>query len=195
MLQRFDEPFEVDLRTNRQAHPFEYPPHAVGFVLRRGSQVGRQAGDHDRADRDRFAVQEFVAALFDGVGKRMSEVQLASFAAFAFVAFDDVGFDADGPRDSFVQQRLVVAECVDRMVFEQFEQAPVGDQARFDDLGQPGPELAVGQRLQHRQVAQYEIGLIERADHIFVSFVVDSVFAPDAGVHLGQQRRSDESEP
>ena len=66
----------------------------------------RQTGSAHHADRDRFAVQEFavVAGGLEGVGKGVAVVEHGTQArGFAFVVFDDFGFESAAALDKVPQ--------------------------------------------------------------------------------------------
>ena len=85
---------------------------------------------------------------------------------------------------------------LERVVFEQFEKFPVGDQSGFDDLGHPGTETPrSGSVRSIERVAQHEIGLIEGSYHILVSFEIHPrSWPPTLASDLCQQCGCDEAE-
>ena len=75
------------------------------------------------------------------------------------------------------------------VVVEPFEQQRIPDAAVFDDLGDARPELALRQRRERVGVGDDNPGLVERADEILASGMVDAGLASDRGVDLREQRR------
>src|SRR5262249_60297120 len=63
-----------------------------------------------------------------------------------------------------------------------------GDAAVLDDLRETGDELATRQRRQRIDVGKDEARLVERADQVLASRVVDARLAADGSIHLRQQR-------
>ena len=63
--------------------------------------------------------------------------------------------------------------------------------AVLDDLGEPGGELALGQRRERVGVREHHARLVEGADHVLAERMVDRGLAADRGVDLREQRRRD----
>jgi len=59
----------------------------------------------------------------------------------------------------------------------------------LDDFRQPGPELALGQCLEHDRIHHHEPRLMERPDQVLASRVVDRSLSAARGIDLGQQGR------
>ena len=64
----------------------------------------------------------------------------------------------------------------------------VADRAVLDHFGEPGAQLAVGQRRQAIGVDQHGARLVERADHVLAERMVDAGLAADRRVDLREQR-------
>ena len=128
------------------------------------------------------------------MGQRMAQIELAPLAPLPLVASDDVGLDPDGGRNEGAELLRSLAQRRKGTPLERSEEVAVGNERRLDHLGQSGPELPVGQRAQHRGVADDEVWLGEAARHVLVSGHVHAVLAADARVDLGQQRGGHEAE-
>ena len=61
-------------------------------------------------------------------------------------------------------------------------------EAVLDHLGEPGAQLAVGQRVERGHVRDHRARLMEGADHVLAARVVDRGLAADRGVDLREQR-------
>ena len=107
---------------------------------------------------------------------------------------DDRSLDPDRRLNDAPQQPGIPAQLPERAPFEQLEERPVADDRRLDRLGQPRPELPVGQRREQRRVAHHEARLGKGADHVLVTRDVHAVLAPDRGIDLPQERRRDKPE-
>ena len=64
----------------------------------------------------------------------------------------------------------------------------ITQQPVFNHLTIPGQKVAVGQRVQHRDIGQHQCGLMERADQILALRRINPGFAADRTVHLRQKR-------
>ena len=172
---------------DRAANPFGR------FGSQESLACGGLADDHV-ADRHRLAVGEGRNALLHCMGKGVTEIQLAPLAVFPLVMFDDGHLDADRTDDDFAQQRLVVADLLERVALGQCKELRIADDGRLDHFGQSGAEIPVGETAQQIGVAEHEFGLVERTDDILVAIQIDAVLAADAGIDLGQQGGGQEAE-
>ena len=138
---------------------------------------------------------------FDGVGEGVAEVEEGAAAVgfeFAFVAFDDAGFEGDVLCDEVCDGCWIAAQGGQRGLqrFERECGVGLGDALRdhrvLDDFGTAAGEGAVVERGERENISEYEGGLVEGADHVFLEFVVDEQvdagFAAHAGVDHAQER-------
>ena len=71
------------------------------------------------------------------------------------------------------------------MCFNIVEHAFIGYGPVFDNLGKPAEEFFPEQCVQHIQVADNKLRLIENAHNVFIAPEIDPVFAAHAGIDLG----------
>ena len=125
--------------------------------------------------------------LFDRVRNRMAEVQDAPKAALSLVLAYDIRLDRTGARDHMHRHCGFECEHVCAVLLEPHKEVYIIDDAVLDDLTEPRPNLAAGQRPQKIQIHKDGIGLIECADEILAERVVDSHLAADTRIHLCEE--------
>src|SRR5262249_29525626 len=149
----------------------------------------RRRGDH--ADGYRLAVQEaaIVRHRLDRMPDCVPEVEGGTQAGdLAFVAGHHGRLLPAGGRDHSYQEVAIEPQQVVQTGLDVGEQIRVADDAVLDDLRETGDELATRQRRQRIDVGEDEARLVERADQVLASRVVDARLAADSGIYLRQQR-------
>ena len=139
---------------------------------------------------DRLAVPEAAVLRdrFDGVARRVPEVQDAARAALALVLGHDPRLDPAGVGYHRDQRVLLAADDGAQVASHPLEQAAVGDHAVLDHLVEAGPELAPGERAEQLRVGEDRERLVERADQVLAEPMVDAHLAADGAVDLREQR-------
>ena len=127
-------------------------------------------------------------ARFDGVREGVAEIEDGAQPVVALVLGDDFGLDFAAAPDGIGQCRRIARHQRVDMGFDPVEKSHVVNWPVFDHLGQAGTEFARRQGAQGRQVAQHELRLIERADHVLAQRVVDGRLAAHGRIDLRQQR-------
>ena len=123
------------------------------------------------------------------VADGVAVVQNSAQPALALVLRDDLGFDLATAGDDVRRALGVELQQPRQRALEPAEQRRVVNDPVLDHLGEPGSQLALGQRLERVEVAQHKARLIKRADQVFAGLQVHADLAADRAVHLGQQRR------
>ncbi|MNW52603.1 hypothetical protein D3C74_301280 [compost metagenome] len=164
------------------------------------SREARELGGKDHADRHGRAVAPRVAfGELDRVAQGVAVVEDLAQAGLLEVlphdarldrdrAFDEL--DDDGPRRRGHRGPAPALELVD-VLLDELEDPRVGDEAGLDDLGEPGDEVELGQRLERGDVAEHARGRVERAHEVLALGRVDARLAAHGRIHHGQQRRGD----
>ena len=104
-------------------------------------------------------------------------------------ARDDRRLDPARFADDVGEQRGVALEERRQIGRQPIEQRPAGDHPVFDDLVEPGAELAARQRGEQVGVDRDGERLMEGADQVLAERMIDADLAADRAVHLRQQRR------
>ncbi len=73
------------------------------------------------------------------------------------------------------------------ILFHEFEDGGISDEAAFDDFGHAGNDLVAGQGVQGVQVRQHTGGRVEGAHQVLAFGGVDAGLAAHGGVHHAQQ--------
>lgn len=171
----------------------EEAPDAIDRGGGETAEFGGEHGSGDLADGDGFSV-EVVAVRgdgFDGVAEGVAEVQNRAQAGFRFVLGDDLGLDFATAGDDRSEDFRVPGEQSIQVAFEAAEERFVVDDAIFDDFGQAGAVLAVGEGLQCSEVAKDQARLVEGADQVLAAGEVDPDLTADRAVDLGEQGGGD----
>ena len=152
-----------------------------------------QFGRHEHPVGDGLAVAEtaIFGDSFDGVSRRVAEVQNASQAGFSLVSRHDLGLDAARLGDDCGQRGRLVREDRRVILSDLVEEARARCHTVLDDLVKASAELPPGERCQHRRVDDDGVRLIERADQVLAERVIDPDLAPDGAVDLCQERGRD----
>ena len=178
---------EPDFR--RQAGPCKQVRNAGNVGGRKSGQLGGESCRGHLADGDGFAMQ--VAAVtrnsFQAMADGVAKIQNGAQAGLGFVLAHHVGFDLAAAGNDFRQGGGMTAEDFGHFPLQPFKQGCIVDDAVLDDLGQAGPEFAVGQPTQGRQIAEHQARLVESADQIFAGLEIDAHFPAHGTVHLGEQ--------
>ncbi len=181
------------LDADGQTGLFEEIDNPRAFVpAQAGEGMGQPAGG-DHADSDRFPMKIAPVAgeRFDAMADGVTEIQDGPKAAFLFILGDDLGFDVTAAGDDSCQNGSVARQDFSHAPFQESEKGGIPNHAVFDDLGQAGTELARGKCVQDTQVGQNKFRLVKGADEIFCGSKVDTDFAADGAVDLGQQGGGD----
>jgi len=166
----------------RQAGLGEQPLDAIDFRLGKPEYVARDFRRRNLADRDCFAVQIF-SITRDGlerVADGMPIVQNSAQPALALVLRDDLGLDLATVGDDVRRALGVEPQQPRQRALEPAEQCRVVNDSVLDHLGEPGSQLALGQRLERVEVAQHKARLVKCADQVFASLQVHADLAAEA---------------
>ena len=145
---------------------------------------------HHHAATDALAVQPFAIAQarFNRVAKGVTKIQDGPQARFALVLTDDPGLDLATALNGVGQRGRVFGQQRLKVDFQPAEKRHVGNRPVFDDFAQAGAQFTVRQGLERVQVANYQLRLVKRANHVFPQRMVDGRLAADRRIHLRQQR-------
>ncbi len=143
------------------------------------------------ADGDRFSVEisAIVRNSLECVAKGVTEVQDGSQAALRLVLPHYLRLDLAAASDDDRQATRFAMQEPGQILLQPPEEPGVVNDAVLDHLGQPRPVLTPGQRGQRVQVTQDESRLVERPDQILTRFEIQTDFAADGAVHLGEKCR------
>ena len=148
----------------------------------RRPRAGRAFGRECEADRDRGAVAPLVAlGVLDRVAQRVPVVEDLAQALLGEVLADDVGLHPDGQLDHATELgRGRVGRDI-RVGLDDVEDLGVAD-AGLHDLGEPGEDLVLRQRVEQLEVAQHRGRRVEDAHEVLALVRVDAGLAADRGV-------------
>ena len=124
----------------------------------------------------------------EGVADRVAVVEDVAQLGLALVALDDRGLQAARSGDDRLEHPELTRAQRCEVALELGEVSRVQYDPVLDDLGEPGTELALGQRARHRRVDDHQPGLVEGADQVLGQGMVDRGLASDGGVDLGEHR-------
>ena len=169
---------------------------AGAFGVLEGAEVHgrREVHGHDHADGDRLAVQQAVGIAgfrLEGVGECVAEVEQRPATGFALILCDDIGLGGTGVVDRPGADRAIPGAEGFGVAFHPFEEAGIVDQAVFHGFGVAGQEFARRQGLEDPDIGEDQGRLMERPDQVLALGGVDSSFAADRTVDLGQQTGRD----
>ena len=160
--------------------PGETRPRCVGFARGQARNCNGQFRRRHLPDGYGLAVQKLAVAgnRFEGMADGVAEIQNRPQAALPFVLRNDLRFDFAAARTVRPAQRGSVPAATPNP-FPTGQTAPASRMIPlFDDLGQPGAELAQRQSGQRAQIAQHQARLIKRARQGFARRQIDPVFPP-----------------
>ena len=127
---------------------------------------------------------------FECVPERVAEIeQRAGARRLAFVFGHDPRLGGDAGRDCLFQRRRIARQHRTAIVFQPGEEFRIAEHAVFQNLGVTGAHLAIGQRVERRQIGKHQRGLVKGTDQVFARRAVDRGLAADRTVHLSQQSR------
>jgi hypothetical protein len=123
-------------------------------------------------------VQQAKAALgLHRVAEGVAQVEQGARAVVTGVLGNDGGLHGDRTRHRGFQRPAVPRQQFWSVPFKRLEEAGVAQQAVLHHLGVAGAHLAVGQGVEHAQVAQNEARLMEGADQVLAARRVDGGLA------------------
>src|SRR5512138_1229850 len=125
----------------------------------------RDAGGEDHSRGHGLSVRD-LGRLFEGVGQRMPEIELAALARFPLVGFDQGGLDGDRTSDGVLDDIPFESDESRDVPFELVEQVRVSDQRMLDDLGGAAEDLFFGERAQELEIDEDELRLGENAEDV-----------------------------
>src|SRR3954471_384216 len=171
---------------NKLAHPGH-------FRFADQAQPGRQLGRHDHAGGDGLAVQPGTVSRsgLDGVAEGMPEVEERPRARLALIGGDDSALELATALDPVDQRFRVALQELRQMGFQPFDEGQVEGQCVLDHFGEPCAQLALGKRIERREVGNHGARLVEGTDHVFAAWVIDRGLAADRRVDLREQRGRD----
>ena len=124
---------------------------------------------------------------FERMPERVAEIENAAEPGFPFVRGYHFGLDPHGFGDDVIHDFGRLREDLVTAFGENAEQRLAHNDARLDDLVEPGAVLARGQGCQHGRIDQNRQGLVETADQVLARDQIDACLAADGRVHLGEQ--------
>ena len=113
---------------------------------------------------------------FDGVPEGVAEVEDGPQSGFALVLFYHPGLELAAAFDGISQNCRIARHQTAEIGLDPVEKPHVGNRSVLDDLRQAGAELARRQRTQGVEVADHPLRLVESANHVFSSRMVDGRF-------------------
>jgi hypothetical protein len=162
--------------------------HDAGDVVGRSVNgfVSKESGAH-HAPGNGFAMLEFLVAGdgFKGVGEGVAVVENFAEAGFAFVLADDTGFNFDGAADDVFEAAVIAGENARKIYFQEGKELGISDDAVLDDFGEASAEFALGKRGEKFGIDENQAGRIKGADEVFAFRKIDTGFAADGAVDLG----------
>ncbi len=173
----------------READPLEEPrlPLCRGGVRQLQPFCEASLGHHSERHRLSVGPDLEPGRRLESVPDGMAVVQDPAQLGLLLVALDHLSFEAAGAGHNGLEGGQIPGEELRHGIL-QFPEIPrVQNDAVLDDLGQPGAELALGERGESPRIDDHHAGLMESADQVLASRVVDRGLAPDRRVHLGEK--------
>ncbi len=179
----------------RDAWPWAEVVHGGGDrVEGRLNEQAPAPGDPGRCDHPPahgLAVGEPPVARdrLEGVAEGVAEVEHPPQAALALVPFHHFGLHPASVGQRAFDVHPAPAPQAGGRAPEAREERAIGQDSAFQDLVGPAPDLAQGEAVQEERVDDHRPRLVEGADQVLRSGVVDADLAADRAVHHGQQGR------
>ncbi len=124
----------------------------------------------------------------DGMAEGVAKIEQRALARFALVGDDDSRLKLATAPHRMDQGTALPCQQLFDVLLQPFDKRQVQGQPVLDHLGQPGAQLAVGQRVEGRHVRDHRARLMEGADHVLAARMVDRGLAADRRVDLGEER-------
>src|SRR2546425_5179865 len=118
----------------------------------------------------------------------VAEVEERPHAGFALVLGYDGRLELTGAAHGIHQCAAIAGEELFDIALEPIKERRVERNAVLDHLGEPGAQLAIGKRIEHGDVADHGAGLVEGADQVLASRMIDRRLAPHRGIDLREER-------
>ena len=147
--------------------------------------------DHPDGHRLPMDQRTILSQGFERMSHRMAIVQDTPPIGLPLIFGHDRGLNLARPCDDVSHRPLLHLEQSTHLPLQIGKQLRIGDHAVLDHFGKAGLQFSSRQRVQGLRINEHQARLMKGADQIFSYGMIDTSLAPDAGIHLSDQRSRD----